>query len=164
MASAAIHLVVLTLLFAAVAKLLVVRGERELVSQTKLVTIKKEILSTPAPPPRRVRPVRQHQSAPAAPQRREIARETTVPAPPEVHHEPIMPSKIERDEAGFAREVAQLNEQNDPHAIPTIDPASRESSTKSYAFDIPSSMRGDEHGNGIITPTRSWHQGELDCY
>jgi hypothetical protein len=163
-ASAAIHLVVLTLLFAAVARLFVMRGEKELVSQTTLATIKKEVLNTPAPPPRRVRPVRQHQSAPATTPRREIVKETKLPAPPEVHHAPVAPSKIERDEAGFAREVAQLNEQNDPHAIPTIDPASRESPTKTYAFDVPSSLRGDEHGNGIITPTRSWQQGGLDCY
>jgi hypothetical protein len=164
LASAAIHLVLLTLLFAAVARLFVTRGAKEVIAQTNVVTIKKEVVSTPAPPPRPTRPVRQHQSAPATSPRREIVKETRLPAPPEPPRVPPMPSKLERDEAGFEREVAQLNEQNDPRAIPTIDPASRESPTKSYAFNIPSSMRGDEHGNGIITPTSSWREHGNDCY
>ncbi len=142
-ASAALHILILTLLFYAIARTIVPKGEREVVSQTTVVTIKKAAEPPPAPH-RAVRPVRQHQSAPAAVPRPELARVTTRPAPPLVTKRSIsVPSKIERDEAGFAREVAQLNEQNDPHAIPTIDPAARESSTKSYAFDIPSSMRGE---------------------
>ena len=76
----------------------------------------------------------------------------------------MIPSKIERDQAGFAREVAQLNKQNDPHAIPTIDPGSQESATKNYAFTVPSALRGSEHGNGFITPTRRWRDNGLDCY
>jgi len=163
-ASAAIHLLVLTLVFYTIARLIVPRGEKEVVAQTNLITIKKEVLPTPAPP-RAARVVRQHESAPAKPPRYEVAKITTAPAPHEtLQHMPRMPSTIERDQAGFAREVAQLNAQNDPHAIPTIDPASRESLTKTYSFDIPSSLRGDEHGNGIITPVRSWHQNGLDCY
>jgi hypothetical protein len=74
------------------------------------------------------------------------------------------PSKIERDQAGFAKEVAQLNKENDPHAIPTIDPGSQESASKDYAFAVPSSLRGSEHGNGIITPTRHWRDNGRDCY
>lgn len=162
--SAAFHLIVLTLLFYAIARSIVPKGEKEVVSQTTIVTIKKAAEPSPAPH-RALRPVRQHQSAPATVPRPEIARVTTRPAPPQVSKRSLsVPSKIERDEAGFAREVAQLNEQNDPRAIPTIDPAARESSTKSYAFDIPSTMRGNEHGNGIITPVQSWRQEGRDCY
>jgi hypothetical protein len=166
LASAIIHLVVLTLLFAAVARIFVSRGEKEVVATTMIATIQKEAPSTPAPLPRhRPHPVHQRASAPARTPRREIAKETTLPAPREPRiHAPSVPSKLERDEAGYAREVAQLNAQNDPRAIPTIDPASQESPTKSYAFDVPSSLRGDEHGNGIITPTRSWQQDGNDCY
>jgi hypothetical protein len=164
-ASAAIHLILLTVLFYAVARLLIPRGSREVISQTRTVTITKAALPTPAPPRPVRRHIRQHASPPATTPRHEIARETAAPAPraPRVPHIE-MPSKLERDEAGFAREVAQLNAQNDPHAIPTIDPGARESSTKSYAFQIPSSMRGEEHGNGIITPTRSWSDNGHDCY
>jgi hypothetical protein len=163
-ASTIIHLVVLTLLFYAVARIFVQRGAREIVAQTQVVTIKKEAPATPAPPKPAPR-VRQHESAPARTPRHELVRETTQPAPHvPPQHSPRVPSQLERDQAGFAREVAQLNSQNDPHAIPTIDPASRQSATKSYAFNIPSSMRGNEHGNGIITPTRSWRERGLDCY
>jgi hypothetical protein len=163
-ASAALHFIVLTLLFYAVARLLVPRGEKEVVAQATLVTIRKMTLPSPAPA-RALRPVRQYESAPARTPRHEIAKETVLPAP----HEPLrrttrMPSRFERDVAGFAREVAQLNAQNDPHVLPTIDPASQESLTKSYSFDIPSSLRGEEHGNGIITPVQSWHQDGRDCY
>jgi hypothetical protein len=166
-ASAALHLIFLTLIFYEIARLFVPRGEREVVSQTEIVTVHKAAVPTPVPTraPARHRPVRQHSSAPAITPRREIAKETSAPAPPQPsHRSPPVPSRIERDEAGFAHEVAQLNEQNDPHAMPTIDPASRESYTKTYAFNVPSSLRGEEHGNGIITPTQSWHQAGYDCY
>ncbi|MGA7355932.1 MAG: hypothetical protein WBW76_10925, partial [Candidatus Cybelea sp.] len=63
-ASAAIHLIVLTLLFYAVVRLLTPRGSREVISQTRTVTITKAAVATPAPR-RPVRPVRQHESAPA---------------------------------------------------------------------------------------------------
>jgi hypothetical protein len=154
-ASALVHLTLLTLILHEIARLFVLKGEPEVVSQTSIVTIKKQALSTPSPPHEK-HPVRQRSSAPALTPRHELVKETEQPAPPAPRRPaPRLPSKIERDEAGFAHEVAQLNEANDPHAIPTIDPASRESSTKSYAFDVPSSMRGDEHGNGIITPVQS---------
>lgn len=163
-ASAVLHILILTLLFYAIARTIIPKGEREVVSQTTVVTIKKAAEPPPAPH-HAVRPIRQRQSAPATVPRPELAHVTTRPAPPLATKRSIsVPSKIERDEAGYAREVAQLNEQNDPHAIPTIDPAARESSTKSYSFDIPSSMRGSEHGNGIITPVQSWRKEGRDCY
>jgi hypothetical protein len=163
-ASAAIHLIVLTLLFYTIARELVPRGAREVVSATQEVTIKKEAPSTPAPS-RPAPRMRQHESAPAKTVRRELAKETTLPAPHLPPRQvPQVPSQLERDQSGFAHEVAQLNRQNDPHAIPTIDPAARQSSTKNYAFNVPSALRGDEHGNGIITPTESWKENGLDCY
>jgi len=162
--SAAIHLIVLTLLFAAVAHLFVTRGSKERISQTTVITIAKEMRPARAPV-HPARPVRQRESVPARTPHRELAVVTHAPAP----HQPpprtvSAPSKLERDEAGFAREVAQLNAQNDPQAIPTIDPAARESSSKSYAFDVASTSAGDEHGNGIITPVQSWHENGRDCY
>ena len=85
-ASAALHVIFLTLLFYAIVRLFVQRGEKEVVAQTTIVTIKKEA-PTPAPtraPTRPVRPVRQHESAPAKTPRHELAKETLAPAP----HEP----------------------------------------------------------------------------
>ena len=163
-ASAVIHLIILTLILHEIARLFVLKGEPEVVSQTSIVTIKKQALSTPSPPHEKHK-VRERASAPAITPPHELVKETLQPAPPAPRRpSPSLPSKIERDEAGFSREVAQLNEANDPHAIPTIDPASRESATKSYAFNVPSSMRGDEHGNGIITPVQSWRENGRDCY
>jgi hypothetical protein len=72
-------------------------------------------------------------------------------------------SKLQHDRTAFAAEVAQLNKGNDPHAIPTIDPAARGSATKDYAFQAGASQ-GSDHGNGIITPVRSWQAGGKDCY
>jgi hypothetical protein len=167
-ASALLHLVILTALFYAVAHVFVPRGAREVVSQTTIVTIKRPA-PTPAPTPapmRVVRHVRQRESAPAATPFHELAKQTVkapaqAPPPP---HRPTLRSRIARDAAGFANEVAQLNKQDDPHAIPTIDPSSRGSTMKSYQFDVASLSQGDEHGNGIITPTQSWRAGGLDCY
>ncbi len=90
-----------------------------------------------------------------------MAKTATSPEPPRRFS---APSNIERDTAGYAKEVAKLNALDDPHAIPTIDPATRGSTTKSYAFNIPSSLRGSDEGNGIITPTRAWHENGRDCY
>ena len=145
-------------------RLFITRGEKEAISKTEIITIQKTVVPTPAPR-RVVHYVRQRESAPAIVPRREIAKTTTLPAPPQPPRlSRSAPSKIERDESGYAREVAQLNAQNDAHAIPTIDPASRESSSKTYAFNVPSSLRGDEHGNGIITPVQSWRHDGQDCY
>lgn len=163
-ASAVIHLILLTLVFYEVVRLITPRGLPEQISPTETISIKKEALPSP-PPPRPARRIKQQLSAPATTPRHELVKVTTTPAPHVPHQfaSPV-PSKIERDESGYAREVAQLNQQNDPHAIPTIAPASRESSTKSYAFDVASSSRGNEHGNGIITPTQSWREHGDDCY
>lgn len=163
-ASAAIHIIILAVLFYAVARTFVPRGAPEVVASTQVVTIKKKAAPRAPAPPRRARRVRQRESAPAKTPRQELVKETTLPAPHEAHHSPRVQSPLERDQAGFSHEVAQLNQQNDPHAIPTIDPASRQSPTKNYAFSIPSSMGGGEHGNGIITPRESWKENGLDCY
>lgn len=166
LASAVLHLIVLTLLFYAVARVFVPRGAKETVSQTSTITIQRQAPSTPrpAPAPKHVAPiVAQRESAPARTPRRELAKEVTVRAPA-LPKTPSVPSPIERDEAGYAKEVAQLNRQDDPHAIPTIDPASQESATKSYSFAVPSSLRGSEHGNGIITPRHGWQDNGRDCY
>lgn len=162
LASAALHLIFLAIFLAAAARFLIVQGEKEKVSQTETITIRQAQVPTPAPQrPHAARKVRQRESAPATAPRHELAKEApNAPAQP-VLRRPI-PSPVQRDQAGFAKEVAQLNAQNDPHAIPTIDPASRESSSKSYSFS-PSSSGGSE-GNGIITTTQSWHHDGLDCY
>ena len=158
-----IHLVVLTLLFYAVTRIFVPRGAKEVVTETASVTISRERKSAPLPR-HAVRIVSQRESAPAKTPRRELAKVVTFRAPALPARRPTITSPLERDQAGFAHEVAQLNKQNDVHAIPTIDPGSQQSPTKEYGFAIPSSLRGEEHGNGIITPSRRWRDNGQDCY
>ncbi len=155
-----LHLIFLTIFFAAVARMLVPRGVKETVSQTQAVTIQRVVPTPVPPPPHHARPVRQRESAPASAPRHELVKEVPSAPPQPATHRPV-PSAVTRDQAGFAKEVAQLNKQDDPHAIPTIDPAGRGSSSKSYAFSPP---RGSSEGNGIITPTQSWHEHGRDCY
>ncbi len=170
LASAAVHLIVLTLLFYAVAHIFTPRGAKETISQTATITVERQVKrSSPviAPVPAPAHPVRvvvQHESAPARARPRELAKVVAFRAPALPPRRPTVPSRLVRDEAGFAKEVAQLNRQNDPHAIPTIDPGSQESPTKRYAFAIPSSLQSGSHGNGVITPTQSWRENGLHCY
>jgi hypothetical protein len=165
LASATIHLIVLTLLFYAVSRILITRGSKEIVSQTNVASIQRLVHPRAATvTPRRHRIIRRQESAPAKIEPHELARVVKTAASPEPPRRLSAPSNIERDTAGFAKEVAKLNALDDPHAIPTIDPGTRGSAMKSYAFNVPSSLRGSDEGNGIITPTRAWHENGLDCY
>ncbi|HLY03788.1 MAG TPA: hypothetical protein VKR56_14985 [Candidatus Cybelea sp.] len=166
LASVAVHAVLLSLLFWAVAYTFVQRGAKETVTATTTVTIQKPPPATPAPaaPRHPARVVVPREAAPAHAPLRELAKIVPIRAPLLPRHSSTISSKIERDQAGFAQEVAQLNKANDPRAIPTIDPGSQESATKDYAFTVPSALRGDPRGNGIITPTRHWRDNGLHCY
>ena len=107
--------------------------------------------------PRRTAPAPQIASWP---RQRRLSRAAAAATP-----HPSIPSKIERDEAGFAQEVAQLNAQNDILTrFQRSIPARGSRRARVTRFDVPSSLRGDEHGNGIITPTRSWRDNGHDCY
>ena len=165
LASAALHVAVLSLLFYALARIVLTpKGAREQVSETTKISIEAPVKPTPAPQRRALRkPV--HVLPPAAaPMHHELAKENVAarPQPPERPH--TTASSIQRDQATFANEVAQLNRGNDPHAIPTIDPGSAVSASKSYAFDVGRLNSGDSNGNGIITPVRGWQDRGRDCY
>jgi hypothetical protein len=171
LASALLHLLFLTLIFYAARLIFTNAGAKEKMSQTTVITIeqRRPIVTLPTPQPHRV--VKQIQHPVAAPPaaitpRHEIARQVAKAAsqPPPPHHHPTVASQVALDEAGYAKEVATLNKGDDPHAIPTIDPSTRGSSMKSYAFNPGQSNDGSDHGNGIITPTQSWHDHGMDCY
>ena len=160
-ASLIVHALVLSVLFSILARTIVPQGSRETISQITVASIeraepKKPTVSRP-----------KHRLAvkpPPAPTLHELSKPVPHAAPEPPRRQATLESRLERDQAQFAREVAALNKSNDPHAIPTIDPASQGSTMKSYAFQVPASLRGDEHGNGIITPTTSWHDHGLNCY
>lgn len=163
--SATLHVAVLSLLFYALARIVMSsEGSGEQVSERTAISI--EARAKPTPAPRRHvqrKPVRA--APPPAPAYHELAKEApNAPAQAPQRPRRVVISSIQRDQTAFANEVAQLNRRNDPHAIPTIDPASAESASKSYAFDASRSGGGGDHGNGVITPVRGWRQGGLDCY
>ncbi len=143
----------------------IITGRPETVSQTTTAEIERRPPpATPAPSPR---PKLQVHSAPlpppAAAPRHELARQQiAAPPQPPARHRAIAP--VLSDQAGYAREVAALNKANDPHAIPTIDPAQRGSTVKSYSFAVPESLRGGNNGNGVIYPTTRWKANGQNCY
>lgn len=164
--SALLHVIVLTLAFYEVARVVVQQGERESVSETSIVTIRHEVQATPRPVEvlHVAHSVRRQSTSAAHVPLPELAKQVATPATPAPpQRRASAPSKIERDEAGYAREVARLNAQDDPHAIPTIEPGRREASSKQYAFSF-SSRHGSESGNGYITPLTHWHDSGRDCY
>jgi hypothetical protein len=164
--SAVLHVTVITLILAALpAEVQNPRGESLRLSDRMTVSIQKQV-APPKPVPKRVIP---HElaaaPAPRAAARHELARQAydAPPQPPQRPHA-VAVSPIQRDREAFADEVAALNKSNDPHAIPTIDPASRGTQSRSYRFDTSLSDSGEQHGNGIISPTQSWQERGLDCY
>ncbi len=161
-ASLAIHAIVIALLFYVTRQIVITRGERETVMETTRVTFQKEA-PHPAAALVRVRRRRPTSSRPAKAPPRELARIVPTAASP-LPAPRSTTSNLERDEAGFAREAARLNAQNDLHALPTIAPASRGATIRSYRFAIPKSLRGEDEGNGIITPVRAWRDAGHDCY
>ncbi|MBV8371984.1 MAG: hypothetical protein JOY69_01885 [Candidatus Eremiobacteraeota bacterium] len=164
--SAALHLAIVSLFLYALARLVITpKGNGEQVSETTTISIEVRPSPKPAPKQRIRRAHVQAQAASSAPTRHEIAKEVAA-APVQPRRIPHIPavSSIERDRTSFANEVARLNARSDPHAIPTIDPAQAQSSSKTYAFDAARSSEGGAHGNGIITPIQSWQDHGLDCY
>lgn len=161
--SAALHVLMLSLLFFAFRAIITPQGAEQ-VGETTTITVSSRAVATAAPKPHRAPPRPAAAPRRAAPPRHEIAKQVAA-APAEPFPRPRAPAvpKIDRDRELFAGEVAQLNRQNAARAIPTIDPAAAQPSSKSYAFDA-ASRSGDEHGNGIITPVTSWQDAGRDCY
>ena len=158
--SLTVHALVLGALFAALARAIEPQGSPESLSQITVASIARV-----QPTPAAVRSTHLRTIVPAAPPApHELSKHVTRAVAQLPRRVAAAESQLDRDRSRFAREVAQLNEGDDPHAIPTIDPASQEASVKTYSFQIPASMRGEEHGNGLITPTTSWHERGLDCY
>jgi hypothetical protein len=168
-ASILVHVLVLALLFAFVKSIVMTpAGSGERISETTSLSLEHQVRQKTKPhnkahPKHRI-------TSPPLPALHELSRENpNAPSQPPPQHVAInVPrttavSKLQHDRTAFAAEVAQLNKGDDPHAIPTIDPAARGSATKDYAFQAGTS-EGADHGNGIITPVRSWQAGGKDCY
>lgn len=172
LASVALHLGIIALALFLIARWVVEpMGDQTGTSRTAIVTIERRVAEIPKPKtaPRPVPAVRP--PVKTVPQRHELSKivANAPPAPPTTAPE-VVPqrtaaplSPLARDAQRFAQVAAQLSKGNDPHVIPTLDPASRNSSTKSYAFEAPGQIRG-ERGDGIITPVQRWHDRGRNCY
>jgi len=168
-----VHLLLILVISLLVRHFTITEAARESVAQTTLARIERRPRPTPPPVRHRaalphVRRVVRSEVLPAAAPRHELARAVVVPATPQppqrAPHRRAPSLNLARDEAGFSREVARLNAANDAHAVPTIDPATRGPSEKSYSFSPASSQHGQDSGNGIIIPVRRWKEGDDDCY
>ena len=163
--SAALHVLMLSLLFFAFRAVITPQGAEQ-IGETTTITVERRPVAPPKHrrPPAPVRPAAARAARAAQRPSHEIAKQVaSAPAQaPPLRHTPAVTS-VNRDRALFAGEVARLNRENAAQAIPTIDPADTQPSSKSYAFDA-ASRSGDEHGNGIITPVTSWQDAGRDCY
>ena len=160
--SAALHVIVLSLLFFAFRAVITPQGAEQ-IGETTTISVEARPVATAAP--KRHRRPAPPVSARSAPQpRHEIAKQVaSAAAQPLPRPRARAVTNVDRDRALFAGEVSRLNRENATRAIPTIDPASAQPSSKSFAFDA-ASRSGDEHGNGIITPVTSWQDAGRDCY
>jgi hypothetical protein len=145
------------------------RGAAEIVHSKQLLTLEVRPETTPQPPAaqpkvQKIQQVAQAQIA-APPPLHELSREKpdASPQPPAPPKPSTLESRISRDERDFASTVAKLNAANDPHAIATMDPATKGGSNKSYSFRVPGGHSSTE-GYGIITPSQSWHERGANCY
>jgi hypothetical protein len=145
--SAVFHVLVLALLFYAFARIVMTpEGSGEQVSEHTTISVEAPIKPKPVPKRHQLRkPV--ILPPPPAPARHELAKESVAatPQPPERPH-PVAVTAIQRDRTAFAKEVAQLNQRNDPHAIPTTVTSTR----------IPAALRKRVRSPGpcVTSPTR----------
>jgi len=108
-----------------------------------------------------------HTVAAAAPPHRELARivrsaRITQPPPAPVHaREAIALSAAHT--VDFEKTISRLREQNDPVAG-AQHPVQAAQTTKRYAFDYSQSIGSAPHGEGILTPEKSWQADGYDYY
>jgi hypothetical protein len=114
------------------------------------------------------KPQPEHTAQPKA-QPTELARidEHAPPQPrsAQKRQEGTLAEQLAQQQAAFAHEAQQLNAQNGPISIATIDPSQRESATKSYSINF-SGIRGLEgKGEGYLDPLRRWRNDDgQNCY
>jgi len=107
--------------------------------------------------------------AAAPPARRELTY-TAPSAPPTpaqtsapAARQPAPMTALQRDEAMFRREVAQLQARNNPMSVATISPRPASSYRRSYV-NISGVDRNQETYEGIVTPTQTWFDGQRRCH
>ena len=70
---------------------------------------------------------------------------------------------IARTQTMTQREIAQLQRQNNPLSVATIKPRPASAFRRTY-FNISGIDRNLNRYEGLITPTRTWSEGNLRCH
>lgn len=126
-------------------------------------------LPQPAPTPRPTpRPV-----VPTPEPRRELAiiKPSAPPAPsPQPSRAPTRTTtetfaqRLEREQEAYRREIARLQQANNPLSAATLPPRPASSFRREYVnvsgIDKPDTTRGE----GVVTPVRKWRENGLNCY
>jgi hypothetical protein len=102
-----------------------------------------------------------------APPHRELARITrsapeAQPPPAPVHANTTV-AIVSRHPVDFEKTIAQLREQNDP-VLSAERPVHPGETTKRYAYDFSASIGSAPHGEGILTPEKTWQADGYDYY
>jgi hypothetical protein len=167
---------------AALAKLMgAPQAKPELVTTSTVVRIERKTVPIPQQPQARPQPLQRpqqqqaekaEQHAQPIPEARptEIARMMpNAPAQPTpaktVQKKASLSEILAQQQAAFAKEAAQISAANHaPISVATVDPNSAPAARQPFQMDISGIPGMPRHGEGIITPVRSWRDGGLDCY
>jgi hypothetical protein len=100
----------------------------------------------------------------------ELARlnpEATPEATPSRAHQQAasLSETLAQQNAAFQRETQQINANQAPLSNATIDPHNSPQAPQPYKMDYSGLPHSTGHGEGYISPTKSWHDPEFgDCY
>ncbi|HTU71502.1 MAG TPA: hypothetical protein VMF11_14460 [Candidatus Baltobacteraceae bacterium] len=133
------------------------------VPQTQPVPVRQQRAQPPPKAlPRRV--VKQPEAQPT-----EIARiEPTAPPQPRSAPKKVrqgtLAEQLAQQEVAFQHEAQQLNAQQAPLSIATIDPNQRAAATRSYHMNFSGTTELQGHGEGFLIPLRAWGENGMHCY
>ena len=99
----------------------------------------------------------------------EIARIVPSAAPqpssaPRKQKQGSLAEQLAQQQVAFQRETQQLNAQHAPLSVATIDPAQRESATKTYKMNFSGSEELSGKGEGYLIPLQRWLDHGYHCY
>jgi hypothetical protein len=133
--------------------------------------------SHPIPQQRNPEPVQAQKSQPQRAQPKSVQREAATPqptaqptelakivpsAPPQPRSAPkkqnagSLAEQLAQQQVAFQHEAQQLNSQRNPLSVATIDPAQRQSATKTYKMNFSGNEELAGRGEGFVFPLRRW--------
>jgi hypothetical protein len=114
-------------------------------------TVQRRAVPTPAAQPTEL--ARIVQSAPPQPR-----------SAPKRSQQAALAEQLAQQEVAFQREAQQLNAQNAPLSIATIDPHQRDSAVHQFHMNFSGETELAGRGEGYLLPLRSWSDNGMHCY